>query len=281
MAKVVPGGSGATRALPPNLLDPAPLTRWDVVYEVDFTTILAGTTDLKTAGAQVLNGVTWAPELVANATSFDIINGTGLRIVPNTGGFWTAGATAPRLHAFVVDGSAYSMSQLVTGATPYDTIAFQFLLTVNTDVSRDGDSGGMATGNNTGTDYLTLCRAQEGGAKRTAFRGEGSGGNDSYYVTTASAKVFHELVVFPGGGMSGYATADTTFADPLTRTSDFKSAGIMGADVVYPTTNFDIFGDGTNWRLWLFAGIKTGGGVADGTGSYTFTKFRVLKAKWS
>jgi len=246
--------------------------RWDVAYDVDWTA--QANRDLTDGGGvETIGGVSWNPEQTANATSMDVINGTGLRIVPSAGTFWTASKTAPRVHAFVADGSGPGHGELVTGATSYDVIAFQYLLTVDTDISASGDAAGLATGNNTSANYLTLCRTHDGTAKRTSLRGEDGASNDAYYVTTATAKTFHEIVVFPGGTMSAYSTADTDLADPLTRQSDFKSAGQVSGTSVYPSTDFDIFGSsGASWRLWLYASQA---------GSYTFTRFRVLKGLWS
>jgi hypothetical protein len=261
-----PDGTGVVPASPaPHKSYP----EWEVTYDVNWAA--QASRDLTDGGGvETIDGVSWNPEQTGNATSMDIINGTGLKIVPSSGSFWTGTKDAPRVHAFVADGTgpAPDHGQLVNDAKPYDTIAFQWLLTVNTDISSSGDMVGMATGNNTAANYLTLCRAHDGTALRTAFRGEGEGTSDSYYVTTATAKTFYEVVVFPGGGMAATSTTDTTLAAPLTRQGDFISAGQMNGVAVFPTTEFDIFGDGTNWRLWLYAG---------GGGSYTFTRFRVLK----
>jgi len=250
--------------------------RWEVAYEIDWANQGAPDRDLTDGGgAYVSGGVSWNPEHMDNATSANVIDGVGLKIVPSGGSFWTTGIDAPWVHAFVIDGSAPDPEhgQLVSGGKPYDVISFQYLLTVNTDISVSGHAVGLATGKSTGANYLTLCRAHDGTANRTAFRGQDASGSDSYYVTTVTPKTFHEINVFPGGTMSAYATTDTDFADPLTRQSDFKSAGQVSGTAVYPSTDFDIFGSsGATWRLWLYAA---------GAGSYTFTKFRVLKGLWS
>jgi len=72
---------------------------WQAIYEVDFSTL--ANDDIASDTTHVIDGITWTVENSAQATSMDIVNGTGLVLVSTSGAeaYGDNTRTAPLMYA--------------------------------------------------------------------------------------------------------------------------------------------------------------------------------------
>ena len=197
---------------------------WTVRSEIDFAAQAAH--DFKT-GAVTIGGVEYSAGNAAQATTIDIVNGSGLELAPSTSTdlrWYTAGTiNAPRVAVAIQTGS----NPMYSGLGITQPFAFQAIIEPGTELGANYDEWGILLTNTATTYYATSSRQFD-----SATFSAGSPTIGNYLLRSVSASrgavagaaessthKFFELVYYPGGTVLASSSTDSDFVDPLSATT--------------------------------------------------------------